>query len=61
MWAFSGRQQETWLVICGMEKAEVLNDFFSSVFTSKCHAAQVADGQGRDWEKEELPTAEDQV
>jgi len=47
-----------------MEKAEVLNDFFTSVFTSKysSHTTQVADSKGRDWENGELPTAgEDQV
>ncbi|GAB0192293.1 mitochondrial enolase superfamily member 1 [Grus japonensis] len=45
-----------------MEKAEVFNDFFASVFTGKClsHAAQVT--EGRDWENAELPTVgEDQV
>jgi len=38
------------LVTQGMEKTEVLNDFFASVFTSNCssHAAQVAEGKGRD-------------
>ncbi|GAB0202564.1 mitochondrial enolase superfamily member 1 [Grus japonensis] len=41
-----------------MEKAEVLNDFFDSVFTSKgsSHTAQVTEGKGRDWENEEPPT-----
>ncbi|KFV20297.1 hypothetical protein N340_07071, partial [Tauraco erythrolophus] len=46
-----------------MEKAEVLNDFFASVFTGKsCSCtAQVTEGKGRDWENEEPPTVgEDQ-
>ncbi|GAB0203530.1 mitochondrial enolase superfamily member 1 [Grus japonensis] len=43
-----------------MEKAEVLSDFFASVFTGKSHTAQVA--EGRDWENAEPPTVgEDQV
>jgi len=42
----------------------VLNDFFASVFNSKCssHTTQVAEGKGRHWENEELPTVgEEQV
>jgi len=42
----------------------VFNDFFASVFNSKCssHTVHVAEGKGRDWENEEPPTVgEDQV
>ncbi|GAB0180799.1 mitochondrial enolase superfamily member 1 [Grus japonensis] len=56
------RNETGHLVTQDMEKAEVLNDFFASVFTGKClsHTAQVA--EGRDWENAELPTVgEDQV
>jgi len=47
-----------------MEKAEVLNDSFPLVFTSKCssHTTQAAEGKGRDWDNEEPPTVgEDRV
>jgi len=52
------------LVIQNMEKAEVFNDFFASVFTGNCssHKTQVTESKGRDWENEEPPTVgEDQV
>jgi len=50
----------TWI----MEKAEVLNDVFASVFDRMCssHTTQGAEGKGGDWGNEEPPSAgEDQV
>jgi len=45
-------------------KAEVLNNFFASVFNSKysSHTTQVAEGKGGGWDNEEpLTVGEDQV
>ena len=40
-----------------MEKAEVLNDFFASVFTSKgsSHTTEAAESNGKNLEEEDLP------
>jgi len=47
----------------GYEKAEVLNDIFTSFFTSKSssHTALLTDGKSRDWENEEPLNVEDQI
>ena len=50
------RDLATW----GMENTEVLNDCFTSVFTST-NSNRVTEGKGRNWENEKPPTAEDQV
>jgi len=46
------------LVTWNMEEAEVLNNFFATVFNSKCssHTAQVAEGKGGNWENGEPRT-----
>lgn len=48
------------LVTTGMEKAEVLNIFFSLVFTGKCSscATQLTASEGRGWENKVPPITE---
>lgn len=60
MSSLSRRKRVTW----GLEEAEVLSDFLVSVFAGKCssHAAQFAEGKGRNWEREKPPPlGEDRV
>jgi len=62
MWALSRRKLETfsWGI---WKKAEVLSDFFASVFTSKGsnHTTEAAESKGKNLEKVDLPAvSEDQ-
>ena len=46
------------LVTWDMEKVEVPDDFFASIFTNTCssYPIKVTDGKCRGWENEEPPT-----
>ena len=63
MWALLQKKTGD-LVTRDMEKAEVLNDFFASVFTSKgsSHTTQAAESKTKNYEKEDVPAvSENQV
>ncbi|KFP07547.1 hypothetical protein N300_15283, partial [Calypte anna] len=56
-------QKETGeLVTQDVEKAEVLSDNFASVFTGKDpgHSLHVTEAKGKDWEKENPPTVDEE-
>ncbi|PKU30798.1 hypothetical protein llap_18899 [Limosa lapponica baueri] len=58
------REETGYLVTQNTEKAELLNDFFASLFTGKGsnHTAQIVEGKSRGFENEKPPTVgEDQV
>lgn len=50
------------LVMMDTEKAEVLHDYFASVFTGKGSSGttQVPENTGGEWEKEDLPTVSEE-
>lgn len=65
IWEYMGSfQKETaYLVTQDIGNTEVLSKFFALVFTSRCSSltTRVTEGKDRDWENEELPTADHEV
>lgn len=62
-WAPSRRKEQTCLTQ-DMDSAEILDDFFASVFTGNCSniTTKATEGKGRDRENEKLPSiGEDRV
>lgn len=49
----------SWTISGHTEEAEVLSDFFASIFTGTSHIAQAPEGKGRDRENDELLTVEE--